>query len=86
MLLRVRGGGLGVKLGVTGGAGQGFPPPQNAVRPGGNATFLARVVVVAEQVVLVGRCEVGRSLVETKEHLNGTEDDGTRERLEGICK
>ena len=45
--------------------------PQNAIRPSRNSTFLGRVVVVGKEIVLVGRGERDRSLLEALEDVAG---------------
>ena len=50
------------------------PVPEHAVRPGGRATLLAGVVILREQVVLVGGGEVQVSLDEPAEDLHRQRD------------
>ena len=49
--------------------GDGFTAPQHTVGPRRNATFLARVVIRAEQVVLVRGREQRLAFVEAEKHL-----------------
>ena len=46
-----------------------LPPHQNSIRPGGTATLLAGIVVVTEQVVLIGRSKVCGPFTVAFEHL-----------------
>ena len=49
--------------------GDGLTAPQNTIGPSRNAAFFARVKIIAKQIVLVRRYEVGRTLVEAVKNL-----------------
>jgi len=50
-------------------SGDWFTSPKHAISPGRHTTFLTRVKVITEQIVLVRRDEVRQTFIETTEHL-----------------
>ena len=50
-------------------SGERLPSPQHAVRPSRSSLFLAGVIFLTEQVILVGGCKIYRTFFKSFEHL-----------------